>query len=138
MSCESCQALQPVVACLTNLNIGTTTHLSTDLKVYAQNIAAGKITVFDRTSTAAGRFDISGFDWMPNVEFKVWATLATAESIDDTITITLDATTTMVAAHSHRVRFDSTSARETVSEQTLVNMILAVTIALAIVVFFGH
>ncbi len=124
MSCESCQALQPVVACLTNLNIGTTTHLSTDLKVYAQNMATGKITVFDRTSTVAGRFDISGFDWLPNVAFKVWATLATAESIDDTITITLfDATTTMsCGTFTPRAVYDSTGARESVTDQTLVKV----------------
>ena len=121
MSCDSCQHLQPVVACLTNLSLGTTTHLSTALKIYAQNMGTGKISVFDYTSTASGGFLISGFEWMPNVAFKVWATLDTALSIDDTIVITLnDAVTTMsCGTFTPRAVYDSTGARESVTDQQL-------------------
>ena len=124
MSCDTCQSLQPVVACFTNLTIGTTTHLSTALKVYVENLATGKITVFDVTSTGGGEIVISGFTWLPNVAFKIWATLVNQTSIDDTIIITLiDGVTTMsCGTFTPRAVFDSTGARESVKGQKLIKV----------------
>lgn len=87
-------------------------------------MGTGKITVFDVTSTGSGRFFISDFKWMPNVAFKVWATLATAQSIDDTIIITLnDAVTTMsCGTFTPRAVYDSTGARESVTDQQLIKV----------------
>jgi hypothetical protein len=124
MSCNTCTALKPVNACHTNLNIGTSTHLATALKVYAENLATGKTTVFDSTTTGGGRFLITGFTWLPNVTYKIWATLATAESTEEMITFTLADGSTSVTCATLMMEsiFDTAGARAT---QTDVEMIAA-------------
>lgn len=122
MSCDFCTSMQPINGCHTNLNIGSSTHLSTALKVYAENLATGKLTVFDSTTTGVGRFSITGFDWLPNVTYKIWATLATAESIDDTITITLNDAVTTLSCATVMIDsvFDTSGARVSITDQTFV------------------
>lgn len=87
--CNPCSATKPVLACVTDLTIGAIANLSTAVYVYLKNHTTGYIKHYDVTSTGAGVVTISlvANDIMPDHDYEVWITLASATNTDERITM---------------------------------------------------
>lgn len=117
--CFNCSKTKPLIAQPQNVVIGTLTE-STDYKVYFGNIATGRVTMIEATTDAAGLLtvDLEFIPIMPDHDYSVWATLATADYKDNApITIDGDVVTCL------NVRFDvvrdSAGVKISVVNQTL-------------------
>lgn len=125
MSCNTCEQIKPLNACGTYITIGTSTLLSTAVKVYAENLATGKQTVFDTTTSGSGRITLEhSFAWLPNVTYKFWVTETNAGSPDVYHAITLMDGTTSASCMTVMMQsiFDNAGARVSTSDQTLIKV----------------
>lgn len=123
MSCDSCTQIKALNACGTFITLGVSTLFSTAIKVYAENLATGKQTVFDTTTSGTGRITLEhSFAWLPNVTYKFWVTEATAGSPDVYHTITLLDGTTSASCMTVMMEsiYDNTGAKVSTSDQTFV------------------
>lgn len=87
--CNPCSKTKAVLACATDLTIGTIANLSTAVYVYIKNHTTGFTKRYDVTSSGAGVVVITLVtnDIMPDHDYEVWITLASATNIDERITI---------------------------------------------------
>lgn len=90
--CNPCSKSKPVLACTTDLTIGTISGLTTTVFVYIQNHTTGFIKRYDVTSDGVGLvvITLSTNDVMPSHDYELWITLATATDTDDREDITID------------------------------------------------
>ncbi len=93
---DNCQITQMIPVCVENLQIGTISSLTTAVLVYIEDTTLiNKPVPHEVTSDGAGLVTITGLDtlpdFMPNHSYKCWITLASATSIEDRETITIDA-----------------------------------------------
>lgn len=91
--CNPCSASKPVLACTTDLTVGTISSLSTAVFVYLKNHTTGFIKRYDVTTTIAGLvvITLSSNDIMPDHDYELWVSLASATNTDERENITIDA-----------------------------------------------
>ncbi len=91
---DTCTKTQLIPPCLTNLQVGTITSLTTAVQVYIEDITLQtKPVAYPVTSDGAGLVTITGLDllpdFMPNHSYVLWVTLDDATSIEDREVITI-------------------------------------------------
>lgn len=94
MSCSNCDKTKPILSCVTSLTIGTCAYNSTALYVYVRNNTTGRLYRLTTTSSGAGLIvvtTIADIQMIPDHNYEVWVTLASATNIDERIDITIDA-----------------------------------------------
>lgn len=92
--CNPCNKTKPVLACTSTLTVGTlSTYPNTSVHVYLKNhTTGGYIERYVVTTTAGGSVQIAltSNQIMPDHNYELWVTLATATNTDERLAITID------------------------------------------------
>lgn len=93
MSCSACSQTKTVGQCPESLVIGTVPYNTTAMRIYFKNMATGRMTVIDATSSNAGLLtaDLTDIDFVREQDYEVW-TSRTTDSLETQSTITISGT----------------------------------------------
>lgn len=91
--CTPCTEAKQIPTCITSLVVGTIANLTTAVYVYIQDITTGRLVRLPVTSSGAGLVaaTVSGEDFMDGHDYELWVTLASAASIEDKLSVTIEA-----------------------------------------------
>lgn len=96
MACTTCQTTKKIPTCTTDLVLGTTVHLDTNIYIFVRNLTTGYLHRETAVTDGAGEviLDLSQPDssfYNPYSIYEVWVTLATS-TINEKVTVTIGAT----------------------------------------------
>lgn len=119
--CSDCHTTNPVARCLTALTIGSISSLSTDVFVYIENIATGRIVRYSATSDATGKviIQITPQQFSENMEYEGWITKRDAGNIEVRESIVIGAESQTCAYISFQNVITSDNTNTVYASQTL-------------------
>lgn len=110
MSCSNCEKSKPILACISTLTVGTISNISTAVYVYLRNNTTGRTYRYSTTSSGAGvvSVDISAQQHIPEHDYELWVTLASATNTEEKLTLTISSETMTCVSLSFVRAFNNT------------------------------
>lgn len=120
MSCSSCSQTKTIGQCPQSLVIGTVLYNSTAMNIYFKNMATGRITFVEATTSIAGLLtaDLTNIDFAREQDYEVW-TSRTTDSLETQTTIIIASNPYTCLIVRFARPFDSAGATTEYASQTL-------------------
>jgi len=110
MACNTCPIAKPVPACATDLEIATTSLISTDVYVYFRSTSTGRLERFEATTDLSGVITLPTPELALNTSYEVYATDQIDTDQSNRIVLTLDLDGTDTEVECYLLRFDNPQA----------------------------